>query len=75
MRRFPKGDRKAARRAPSFGRLVRGETVTCGDFAATPRRLPQKEGDHSRSEWWKIYAPTTAANSPKRKPTLSQPYG
>ena len=29
-------------------RLVRGETVTCGGFAATPRLLPQKEGDHPR---------------------------
>ena len=24
------------------------ETVTCGGFAATPRLLPQKEGDHPR---------------------------
>ncbi len=29
-------------------RLVRGETVTCGGFAATPRLLPQKEGNHPR---------------------------
>ena len=29
-------------------RLIRGETVTCGGFAATPRLLPQKEGDHPR---------------------------
>ena len=29
-------------------RLVRGETVTCGGFAATPHLLPPKEGDHPR---------------------------
>ena len=29
-------------------RLVRGETLTCGGCAATPRLLPQKEGDHPR---------------------------
>ena len=28
--------------------LVRGETLTCGGFAATSRLLPQKEGDHPR---------------------------
>ena len=31
-------------------RLVRGETVTCGGFAATPRLLPQKEGNHPQ-QW------------------------
>ena len=29
-------------------RLVRGETLTCGGFAATLSLLPQKEGNHPR---------------------------
>ena len=56
-------------------RLVRGEILTCGGFAATPRLLPQKEGDHSRSEWWKIYLSAVATNAPTAGFTLSQPNG
>ena len=28
-----------------------------------PRLLPQKEGDHSRSEWWRIYLPAAILHS------------
>ena len=45
----------------------RHETVTCGGFAATPRRLPQKEEDPSRSEWWKIYSSAATKPSPIKK--------
>ena len=40
-----------------------------------PCLLPQKEGDHSRSEWWKIYLPAAIAHSPAKGFILSQPNG
>ena len=33
-----------------------------------PRRLPQKEGDHSRSEWWKIRSPSAKESFRRHSP-------
>ena len=43
------------------------ETVACGGFAATPRLLPRKEANHSRSDWRRIHSSTAAMHSPGKK--------
>ena len=48
-------------------RLVRGETVTCGGFAATPRLLPQKEGDHPRRRMVEDILPRHSNARPNKK--------
>ena len=47
-------------------RLRRGETPSCGGFAATPRLLPQKEANHSRSKCWKICSPAVITYTPQK---------
>ena len=37
--------------------------------------LPQKEGEHSPREWWRIDSPVAAMYSPAKKFILSQPIG
>ncbi len=51
----------------SVHRLVSGgyEIVTCGGFAATPCLLPQKEGDHPQSGWWRIH-PIPSQKAPRQ---------
>ena len=73
-----RGDRAKVSKGRSQSPLVVSEgheTVAYGGFAATPCLLPQKEGDHSRSEWWKIYPPVAATRSPAKEHILSQPNG
>ncbi len=48
-------------------RLVRGETITCGGFAATPRLLPQKEGDHPRRRMVEDTLPRHSNAHPDKK--------
>ena len=58
IRGGPKGwrGRSESCQTGSVHRLVSGghETVTCGGYAATPRLLLQKEGDHPRQRRWTI---------------------
>ena len=56
-------------------RLVRGEAVTCGGFAATPSLLPQKEGDHPRQRMVEDILPHRNSTLPSKRLILSQPIG
>ena len=51
----------------SVHRLVSGGhvIVTCGGFAATHCLLPQKEGNHPQSGWWRIH-PIPSQKAPRQ---------